>query len=166
MAPYEALHGRLCHSPVGWFEPGKARLLGIDLVCDALEMVKLTQEQLCLVQSRQKIYADRKDREVAYMVGEKVLLRVSPMKGVMSMVQLDEDLTYDVEPVAILDLQVQKLKSTNIASVKVHWRGQPAREATWKTEHKMQKRYPYLFETLHMILDSFEDERLFKRRRM
>ncbi|XP_070032116.1 uncharacterized protein [Nicotiana tomentosiformis] len=47
-----------------------------------------------------------------------------------STVQLDEDLTYDVEPTTILDRQIRKLRSKNIASVKVHWRGQPVKEAT------------------------------------
>ncbi|XP_070031953.1 uncharacterized protein [Nicotiana tomentosiformis] len=44
MALYEALYGRRCRSPIGWFEPGEARLLGIDLVCEALEKVKVIQE--------------------------------------------------------------------------------------------------------------------------
>ncbi|XP_070032120.1 uncharacterized protein [Nicotiana tomentosiformis] len=59
------------------------RLLGTDLVCDALEKVKLIQERLRTVQSRMKTYVDRKARDVAYMVGDNVLLGVSPMKGVM-----------------------------------------------------------------------------------
>ncbi|XP_070046933.1 uncharacterized protein [Nicotiana tomentosiformis] len=59
MNPYEALYGMQCHSP-GWFEPGEARLLGIDLVCDALEKVKLIQERLHTAQSRQKSYADKR----------------------------------------------------------------------------------------------------------
>jgi len=37
MATYESLFGRQCRSPVGWFELGVARLLGTDLVQDALE---------------------------------------------------------------------------------------------------------------------------------
>ncbi|XP_070028716.1 uncharacterized protein [Nicotiana sylvestris] len=124
------------------------------------------------------------------MVGEKVLLKVSPMKGVMrfgkkgklspqfirpfevlrrirevtyklalppsllsvhpvfhvsmlrkymddpshvfnfSTVQLDGDLTYDMESVAILERQVRKLRSKDIDSVKVQWRGQPVEEVT------------------------------------
>ena len=60
MAPYEALYGRRCRSPVGWFEPGEARLLGTDLVQDALEKVKVIQERLRTAQSRQKSYADWK----------------------------------------------------------------------------------------------------------
>lgn len=47
-----------------------------------------------------------------------------------STVLLDGDFTYEVEPMAIFDQQIQKLRSNNIASVKVHWRGQAAEEAT------------------------------------
>ncbi|XP_070019994.1 uncharacterized protein [Nicotiana sylvestris] len=81
MAPYEALYGRWCRSPVGWFESSEAGLLGTDLVQDALDKVKLIQEQICTAQSRQKIYTYKKVCDVSYMVGEKVLLKVSPMKA-------------------------------------------------------------------------------------
>ncbi|XP_070035146.1 uncharacterized protein [Nicotiana tomentosiformis] len=64
-----------------------------------------------------------------------------------STVQLDGDLTYDVELVAILDRQVRKLRSKDIPSGKVQWRGPPVEEATWETEWEMRSRYPCLFET-------------------
>ncbi|XP_070039720.1 uncharacterized protein [Nicotiana tomentosiformis] len=63
--------------------PGDDRLFGTDVVRDDLEKVKLIQDQLHIAQSRQESYVDRKVRDVAYMVGEKVFLRVSPIKGVM-----------------------------------------------------------------------------------
>ncbi|XP_070055641.1 uncharacterized protein [Nicotiana tomentosiformis] len=81
MAPYEALYGRICRSQVEWFEPGEARLLGTDLVHDALDKVKLIQERLRTAQSRRNSYVDRKVCDVSFMVGEKVLLNASPMKG-------------------------------------------------------------------------------------
>ncbi|XP_070040955.1 uncharacterized protein [Nicotiana tomentosiformis] len=81
-------------------------------------------------------------------------------------VQLDENLAYEEELVAILDRQVQKLRSKEIASVKVHLRDQSAEEATWETEHDMWRIYPHLFGTLGMILNSFEDKCLFKTGRM
>ncbi|XP_070040776.1 uncharacterized protein [Nicotiana tomentosiformis] len=83
MALYEDLYRRRCRSLVGWFESSEASLLGTDSVQDALDKVKLIQDRLRTAQSRQKSYADRKVRDVAYMVGEKVLLKVSFMKGVM-----------------------------------------------------------------------------------
>ncbi|XP_070015668.1 uncharacterized protein [Nicotiana sylvestris] len=56
------LHLRLymfgSHSPIGWFEPGEAKLYGTDLVQDALDKVKLIQERLRTAQSKQKSYTD------------------------------------------------------------------------------------------------------------
>ena len=76
MAPFEALYGRRCRSPIGWFEPGEAKLYGTDLVRDALEKIKLIQERLRTAQSRQKSYADCNVRDVVFVVGERVLLQV------------------------------------------------------------------------------------------
>ena len=50
---------------------------------DSLEKVKSIQEKLLVAQSRQKEYADRKVRDLEFIEGEQVLLKVSPMKGVM-----------------------------------------------------------------------------------
>ncbi|XP_070025388.1 uncharacterized protein [Nicotiana sylvestris] len=226
MTSYEYLYGRRCHYSVGWFEPEKARLLGTDFVYDALEKVKLIQEWLRAAQSRKKSYADRKARDVSFMVGEKVLLRVLPIKGVtrfgkkgkfipqyigpfevlkgvgevtyrlslppslsgvhlmlhffmlqkyyedpsheldFCLVQLIGNLTYDEELVDILDRQVRKRRSNNITSEKVQWRGQLVEEVTWETEHDMWSKYHNLFDISGMILNLFEDERLFKSGRM
>ncbi|XP_070025630.1 uncharacterized protein [Nicotiana sylvestris] len=83
MAPFEALYSRRCCLPIKWFEPGKAKLYGTDLVKDALEKVKLIQERIRTAQSRQKSYTDQKARDLSFMVGEKVLLKVLPIKGNM-----------------------------------------------------------------------------------
>jgi len=49
-----------------------------------------------------------------------------------STVQLDNSLSYEEEPVAIVDKQVRQLRSKRISAVKVQWRGQPVEEATWE----------------------------------
>ena len=56
---------------------------------------------------------------------------------------------------------MRKLRSKNIASVKVKWKGHSIEEATWELEDKMREEYPHLFNDLGMysnILFSFEDE--------
>ena len=83
MAPFEALYGRRCRSPIGWFDTFEVRPWGTDLLMDSLEKVKSIQEKLLEAQSRQKEYADCKVRDLEFMEGEQVLLKVSPMKGVM-----------------------------------------------------------------------------------
>ncbi|XP_070020240.1 uncharacterized protein [Nicotiana sylvestris] len=62
-------------------------------------------------------------------------------------VELDKDLSYVEESVAIFDRQVRKLRSKNIASVKVQWRGQPIKEVTWETKDDMRSHDPHLFTT-------------------
>ena len=60
-------------------------------------------------------------------------------------VLLDENLSYEEEPVAILDRGVRKLRSREIASIKVQCKNPPIEEATWEKEADMQERYPHLF---------------------
>ena len=83
MAPFEALYERRCRSPIGWFDAFEVRPWGTDLLRDSLEKVKSIQEKLLAAQSSQKEYADRKVRDLEFMEVEQVLLKVSPMKGVM-----------------------------------------------------------------------------------
>ena len=60
-------------------------------------------------------------------------------------VLLDEYLSYEEEPVAILAREVRKLRSREIASIKVQWNNRPVEECTWEKEADMQARYPHLF---------------------
>ncbi|XP_070034614.1 uncharacterized protein [Nicotiana tomentosiformis] len=83
MAPFEALYGRRCHSPIGWFEIGETKLIGPNIVQDALKKVKLIQKRLKIAQSRQKSYADIRRRDLEFKVGYYVFLKDSPMKGIM-----------------------------------------------------------------------------------
>ena len=83
MAPYEALYGRKCRSPICWDDVNKSLNLGPEMIEETTEKVKLVQERMKATQVRQKSYADSKRRELEFEVGEKVLLKVSPTKGVM-----------------------------------------------------------------------------------
>ena len=83
MAPFEALYGRRYRSPIGWFDAFEVRPWGTDLLRESLDNVKCIQEKLLAAQSRQKEYADQKVRDLEFMEGEQVLLKVLPMKGVM-----------------------------------------------------------------------------------
>ena len=60
-------------------------------------------------------------------------------------IQLDQDLSYEEEPVAILDRQVKQFHSKEVPLVKVLWRSQTLEEATWESEEIMRRRYPHLF---------------------
>ncbi|XP_031394177.1 uncharacterized protein LOC116205681 [Punica granatum] len=60
-------------------------------------------------------------------------------------VELNEDLTYEEEPVEILDRKEQVLRTKKIPLVKVLWKSHSRKEATWEPEDSMRVKYPYLF---------------------
>ncbi|WVZ80453.1 hypothetical protein U9M48_027926 [Paspalum notatum var. saurae] len=82
MAPFEALYGRRCRTPLNWSEPGERVTFGPDLVTQAEEQVRFIRENLKRAQPRQKSYSDRRRRPLVFKEGDHVYLRVSPMKGV------------------------------------------------------------------------------------
>ena len=82
MAPYEALYGRPCRSPTCWLEAGKSSLFGPEIVRETKEKIQLILERLRMAQSRQKSYADRRQRPLEFQEGDYVFLKVSPQKGV------------------------------------------------------------------------------------
>nr|XP_009800299.1 PREDICTED: uncharacterized protein LOC104246227 [Nicotiana sylvestris] len=64
----------------------------------------------------------------------------------MEIIGVKDNLSYEEIPVAILDRQIRKLRTKEIASIKVLWRNQKVEEATWEAEEDMKSRYPHLFE--------------------
>ena len=83
MAPYEALYGRPCRSPLCWTEVGESSITGPDLIRDTSEKVSLIRQRLLTAQSRQKSYADVRRRPLEFEVGDHVFLKVMPKWGVV-----------------------------------------------------------------------------------
>ena len=60
-------------------------------------------------------------------------------------INVREDLSYEEQPMQILDRKDQVLRSRKISLVKVLWRNHTVQEATWEKEEDMKEKYPYLF---------------------
>ncbi|GJS99743.1 putative reverse transcriptase domain-containing protein [Tanacetum coccineum] len=82
-APFEALYGRKCRSPVCWSEVGDSQLTGPELVRETTERIVQIKNRLLTARSRQKSYADVRRKPMEFQVGDMVLLKVSPWKGVI-----------------------------------------------------------------------------------
>jgi hypothetical protein len=80
MAPFEALYGRKCQTPLMWSEVGERTFFGPIAIVETEENVAKVRENLKIAQSRQKSYADRKRKDVSFDVGEHVYLTVSPLQ--------------------------------------------------------------------------------------
>ncbi|KAK5785276.1 hypothetical protein PVK06_039843 [Gossypium arboreum] len=83
MAPYEALYGQKCCTPLFWTELGESKIFGVDLIKDAERKVKVIRESLKAATDRQKSYADLKRKDIEYQMGDKVFLKVSPWKKIL-----------------------------------------------------------------------------------
>ncbi|GJV74091.1 putative reverse transcriptase domain-containing protein [Tanacetum coccineum] len=134
-APFEALYERKCRSP----------------------------NRLLAARSRQKSYADVRRKPLEFEVGDKVMLKVSPWKGVVRFGKrgklsphedliilcgsmIDEKLHFIEEPIEIMDREVKQLKQSRIPIVKVRWNSSREPEYTWEREDQIWKKYPHLFD--------------------
>ncbi|GJV20726.1 putative reverse transcriptase domain-containing protein [Tanacetum coccineum] len=119
LCTFEALYGRKCRSPVCWSEVGDAQLTGPEMIRETTEMIVQIKNRLLAARSRQKSYADVRRKPLEFEVGDKVMLKVSPWKGVVRFgkrgklsplilghsrfYQKDEDLYHSLEEVQGLD---------------------------------------------------------------
>ncbi|GJX69940.1 putative reverse transcriptase domain-containing protein [Tanacetum coccineum] len=82
-APFEALYGRKCRSPICWTEVGEAQVLGPELIQETTEKIIQIKQRMQAARDRHKSYADLKRKPMEFQVGDKVMLKVSPWKGVV-----------------------------------------------------------------------------------
>ncbi|RVW27201.1 Transposon Tf2-2 polyprotein [Vitis vinifera] len=151
MAPFEALYGRKCRSPICWNDVGKRKLLGPELVQLTVEKVALIKERLKAAQSRHKSYADHRRRDWSlrkYIYDPSHVVELEP-------IQIFEDLTYEEVPVQIVDVMDKVLRHAVVKLVKVQWSNHSIREATWELEEEMREKHLQLFQDSGM--SSLED---------
>ncbi|GKG22582.1 putative reverse transcriptase domain-containing protein [Tanacetum coccineum] len=77
-APYEALYGRKCRSPVCWAKVGEAQLTGPEMIQETTKKIVLIKQRIQSAQDRQKSYADLKRKPMEFEVRDRVMLKVSP----------------------------------------------------------------------------------------
>nr|GFA37079.1 putative reverse transcriptase domain-containing protein [Tanacetum cinerariifolium] len=82
-APFEALYGRRYRTPIAWTEVGEGKLLGPEIVQETTDKIIQIKKRLKVARDRQKSYADNHRKPLEFSVGDKVLLKVSPRKGVV-----------------------------------------------------------------------------------
>ena len=78
MAPFEALNGKKCRTPLNWVEVDDHGYFGLNFIKEASEQVSIIQSHLKAAQSRQKTYADKRRKPLQFEVGDHVYLKVSP----------------------------------------------------------------------------------------
>ncbi|GJS68477.1 putative reverse transcriptase domain-containing protein [Tanacetum coccineum] len=135
-APFEALYGRKCRSPVIWTEVGESQLIGQEHVQERTERIFQIKERLKTARRCQKSYADKRHKPLEFKFRDRVLLRE---------IEIDENMHFVEEPIEVVDRDVKKLKRRRISLVKVRWNSRQGAEYTWEREDQFRKKYPHLF---------------------
>ncbi|GKF56895.1 hypothetical protein Tco_0170432 [Tanacetum coccineum] len=73
----------LHRSPVYWAEVGEVQLTGPEIVQDMPEKIIQIKQRIQAARDRQKSYADLKRKLMEFQVGDRVMLKVLPWKGVV-----------------------------------------------------------------------------------
>ncbi|GJY62317.1 putative reverse transcriptase domain-containing protein, partial [Tanacetum coccineum] len=145
-APFEALYGRKCRSPVCWTEVGEAQILGPELIQETTEKIVQIKQRMQAARDRQKSYADLKRKPMEFQVGDKVgevaykleLLEelsrvqntfhvsnlkkcyaVEPLAVPLDGLHFDDKLQFVEEPVEIMDREFKQLNQIRIPLIKV-----------------------------------------------
>ncbi|GJT67219.1 putative reverse transcriptase domain-containing protein [Tanacetum coccineum] len=82
-APFEALYGRKYRTPIAWTDVGESKLIRLEIIQETTDKIVQIKERLKETRDRQKSYADNRRKPLEFSVGDKVLLQVSPKKGVV-----------------------------------------------------------------------------------
>ncbi|GJR27418.1 hypothetical protein Tco_1103650 [Tanacetum coccineum] len=82
-APFEALYGRKCRSPVCWTKVGDSQLTGPEIIHETTEKIIQIKNLIRAARDRKKSYANVRRKPLEFQVRDKVMLKVSPWKGVI-----------------------------------------------------------------------------------
>ena len=102
-APYEALYGRKCRTPVCWIDFNEHKVIDPDIVRETEEKVRVIQQRLKATSDRQKSYANLKRKDIEYEVGDKVFLKVSPWRKILQFGKKGKLSLRLIEPYEILE---------------------------------------------------------------
>nr|GEU92262.1 reverse transcriptase domain-containing protein [Tanacetum cinerariifolium] len=98
-APFEALYGRKCRSPVCWAEVRDVQLTGPEIIHETTKKIIQIRQRLQAIRDRQRSYANLRRKHLEFQIGDRVMLKVSPQKDKslvipMKELQLDDKLNF------------------------------------------------------------------------
>ncbi|GKB41255.1 putative reverse transcriptase domain-containing protein [Tanacetum coccineum] len=131
-------------------------LTGPELIHETTEKIVQIKQRIQAARDRQKSYANVRRKPLEFQVGDRVMLKVSPWKGVIRFgkrgksvypteIHIDDKLRFIEEPVEIIDREVKRLKQSHIPIIKIQWNSMRGPEFTWEREDQFRKKYPHLF---------------------
>ncbi|GJX99918.1 putative reverse transcriptase domain-containing protein [Tanacetum coccineum] len=155
-------------------EVGDAQLTGLAIIHETTKKIVQIKSRIQAARDRQKSYANIRRKPMVFQVGDRVMLKVSPWKGVVRFgkrgklnpryvgpfkkclsdeslvipleeLRVDDKLHFVEEPVEVMDREIKQLKRSRIPIIKVRWNSKRGLEFTWEYEDQFKQKYPHLF---------------------
>ncbi|GJR78411.1 putative reverse transcriptase domain-containing protein [Tanacetum coccineum] len=171
-APFEALYGRKCRSPICWSEVGDNQLTGPELIREKTEKIVQIKNRLLTAKSRQKSYADTRRKPLEFKVGDKVMLKIIDRIGpVAYKLELPDELRGIHNTFHVLNLE-KRLADENLVipleeiqlDDKLHFIEEPVEIMDREVKQLKQSRIPIKFDgTCDTNQSSFENVRIILR---
>ncbi|GJT76776.1 putative reverse transcriptase domain-containing protein [Tanacetum coccineum] len=155
-APFEALYGRKCRSPILWAEVGEGVVrfgkkwnLAPRFVrpFEIIEKAGPVAYRLDLLEELNGVH------DMFYVSNLKKCLADPTLQVPLDEIRVDAKLNFMEDLVEILEREFKKLKCSRIAIVKVRRNSKCGPEFTWECEDQMKLKYPYLFSDILYRVD-------------
>ncbi|GJX89585.1 putative reverse transcriptase domain-containing protein, partial [Tanacetum coccineum] len=125
-APFEALYGRKCRSPIVWAEVGESQLIGPKIMQETTDKIFQIKERLKASRDRRKSNADSRHTDLHVPLNE---------------LKIDDNLRFVEEPLEIMDREVKSLKQSRIPIVMVRCNSRRGPEFTWERKDEIKQKY-------------------------
>nr|GEW67884.1 putative reverse transcriptase domain-containing protein [Tanacetum cinerariifolium] len=180
VAPFEALYGQKCRSPVCWAEVGDTQLTGPEIIHETTEKIMQIRQHLQAARDQQRSYANREAKSSVHWPFE-ILKRIGPVAYKLELpkelsnvhntfrvsnlkkclsdesliipmkeLKLDDKLNFVEEPEEIMDREIKQLRQSRIPIIKVRWNSKRGPEYTCECEDEIRAKYPHLFSNISL----------------
>ncbi|GKE26872.1 putative reverse transcriptase domain-containing protein [Tanacetum coccineum] len=152
-APFEALYGRKCRSPVCWAEFRDVQLTGPEIIQETTEKLQEISKEVTPIvdQVAYKLELFEELRNVHntfHVFNLKKCLSDESLVIPMKELRLNDKLNFVKEPVEIMDREVKQLRQSRIPIIKIRWNSKRGPEFTWEHEDEIRVKYPHLFSNI------------------
>ncbi|GJZ89016.1 retrovirus-related pol polyprotein from transposon TNT 1-94 [Tanacetum coccineum] len=144
-APFEALYGRKCRSPVCWAKVVDVQLTGPEIIHETTKkIVQIRQRLVCPVAYKLELPEELNNVHSTFHISNlKKCLSDESLVIPMKELRLDDKLNFVEEPIEIMDQEVKQLRQSRIPIVKVRWNSKRGPEFTWEHEDQIRTNFAY-----------------------
>nr|GEY07054.1 putative reverse transcriptase domain-containing protein [Tanacetum cinerariifolium] len=144
-APFEALYGYKCRSTVCWAEVGDAQLTSPEIIWETTEKIVGDKVMLKVSPWKRVVCFGKRWKLNSRYIGPFKCLFDEPLAIPLDELHIDDKLRFVEEPVEIIDREIKRLRHSHIPIINFGWNSKRGPEFTWEQEDQFKQKYHHLF---------------------